>query len=190
MQLILQLIWLTLPLVIAGLVHLWVLKRDLLPGLRQRPIDGGACFRGRRVFGDNKTWRGALVMILTASIAAGLLAALDDCCLGLEPLVPFAAQHPFAWGALLGTGYIAGELPNSFVKRQLGIAPGAMGQGLTGRVFWVVDQLDSLAGMLLFAWPVWQPSATMIVLLAALMLIGHPIGALIMMLFGLKDRIG
>ena len=36
MQLILQLIWLTLPLVIAGLVHLWVLKRDLLPGLRQR----------------------------------------------------------------------------------------------------------------------------------------------------------
>jgi hypothetical protein len=44
--------------------------------------------------------------------------------------------------------------------------------------------------MLLFAWPVWQPSATMIVLLAALMLIGHPIGALIMMLFGLKDRIG
>jgi hypothetical protein len=65
-----------------------------------------------------------------------------------------------------------------------------MGRGLTGRIFWVVDQLDSLAGMLLFAWPVWQPSATVVVVLAALMLVGHPIGALIMVLFGLKDRIG
>ena len=36
-----------------------------------------------------------------------------------------------AGGLLLGTGYIVGELPNSFAKRQLAIAPGAPGQGVS-----------------------------------------------------------
>jgi len=38
-----------------------------------------------------------------------------------------ARIHALAWGLLRGTGYIVGELPNSFAKRQLGIAPGASG---------------------------------------------------------------
>ena len=40
-----------------------------------------------------------------------------------------AGLPAWAWGALLATGYLAGELPNSFVKRQLDIAPGAGGRG-------------------------------------------------------------
>jgi hypothetical protein len=91
---------------------------------------------------------------------------------------------------LLGCGYIAGELPNSFCKRQVGIGPGRSGEGMTGRVFWVVDQLDSLAGMLLFTSPVWQPPLSLVLLLVAIMLLAHPIGAWIMVLFGLKDRVG
>ena len=64
------------------------------------------------------------------------------------------------------------------------------GTGFTGRLFWVVDQLDSLAGMLLLTWPVWQPPLTLVVLLVAIMLVAHPLGAWVMVLFGLKDRIG
>lgn len=40
------------------------------------------------------------------------------------------------------------ELPNSFFKRQLGIAPGARGTRAS-RLQYVVDQADSVAGCLL-----------------------------------------
>jgi CDP-diglyceride synthetase len=190
MTLLLQLLWLAVPVIISGLVHLAVMKLDLFPGLRASPIDGGATFRGRRVFGDNKTWRGAIVTIGMVTASAWALARLNDCCFHLPPLAPFAELHPIAWGFLLGTGYIAGELPNSFVKRQLGIGPGASGQGMAGRVFWVVDQLDSLAGMLIFVWPVWHPPARLVLLLVAIMLVAHPIAAWVMVLAGLKKRVG
>ena len=154
------------------------------------PIDGGRSFRGRRLFGDNKTWRGAVVTIGTTVLAAWGVAQLSACCWSLPMLVPFSAEHPLLWGLLLGTGYIVGELPNSFAKRQLGIAPGASGQGGAGRAFWVVDQLDSLAGMLLFIAPVWRPSLALLALIVAIMLVAHPVSAWIMVLFGLKDRVG
>jgi len=57
MTLLLQLLWLAVPVIISGLVHLAVMKLDLFPD----------CARCRstaeppsapRVFGDNKTWRG------------------------------------------------------------------------------------------------------------------------------------
>ena len=190
METLLPLLWLAVPIVAAGLVHLVVLKLDLLPGLRRLPIDGGLSFRGRRLFGDNKTWRGAVVTIGTTTFAAWALAALSACCWHLPTLAPFAETYPLAWGLLLGAGYIAGELPNSFAKRQLGIAPGAAGGGTAGRVFWVIDQLDSLAGMLLFVAPVWQPSLGLLALIVAIMLVAHPVSAWIMVLFGLKDRVG
>lgn len=190
MALVLELLWLALPIIAAGLVHLAVLKLDLLPALRRMPIDGGRTFRGQRLFGDNKTWRGAVVTIATTTAAACVLALLSDCCWPLPTLVPFAEQHPLLWGLLLGTGYIVGELPNSFAKRQVGIAPGAAGQGLKGRAFWVADQLDSLVGMLLFVAPVWQPSATLLATIVVLMLVAHPLSAWIMVVAGLKDRVG
>jgi len=102
MTLLLQLLWLAVPVVVSGLVHLAVMKLDLFPGLRVLPIDGGATFRGRRVFGDNKTWRGAVVTILTVTASAWALARLNDCCINLPTLVPFAELHPVAWGFLLG----------------------------------------------------------------------------------------
>jgi CDP-diglyceride synthetase len=190
MNLLLQLSWLAAPVIVAGLVHLLVMKRDLLPGLRVLPIDGGATFRGQRLFGDNKTWRGAVVTIATVTASAWALARLNDCCINLPTLTPFAELHPIVWGFLLGTGYIAGELPNSFAKRQLGIDPGQSGQGFVGRVFWVVDQLDSLVGMLIAVAPVWRPSLPLLAAIVAIMLVAHPVSAWIMVLFGLKSRVG
>jgi CDP-diglyceride synthetase len=187
---LLQLLWLAVPVIVAGLVHLVVLKLDLLPGLRRLPIDGGLMFRGRRVFGDNKTWRGAVVMICSTTAAAWAMATLNESFWHLPTLVPFAESRPVAWGLLLGAGYIVGELPNSFVKRQLGIAPGAAAPGPAGPLFWVIDQLDSLAGMLLFVAPVWRPSLELLAAIVCLVLLGHPFGAWVMMQFGLKDRVG
>ena len=171
MTLLLQLLWLAVPVIVSGLVHLVVMKLDLFPGLRVLPIDGGATFRGRRVFGDNKTWRGAVVTILTVTASAWALARLDDCCIHLPTLVPFAELHPVAWGFLLGTGYIAGRTPEQLRQAPARHRPGASGQGFAGRAFWVVDQLDSLAGMLLFVWPVWHPPLGLVLPLIAVMLV-------------------
>ena len=57
-----------------------------------------------------------------------------------------AIRSPGAWAAF---GFMAGELPNSSSKRQLGIAPGGIGTSSTGRFMQlVIDRLDSPAGML------------------------------------------
>ncbi|MFO1408006.1 MAG: CDP-archaeol synthase [Steroidobacteraceae bacterium] len=190
MTLALQLAWLALPLVVSGLVHLAVMKYDWLPALRARPMDFGATLRGRRVFGDNKTWRGAFVTVGTVTASAWLLSRSGFAWFGEPSLVPWADAHPVIWGLLLGGGYILGELPNSFLKRQLGIAPGANAAGLEGRTFWVVDQLDSLAGILACTWSVWHPSPTLVALLVAAMLVGHPLAAWVMVRTGLKRRVG
>jgi CDP-2,3-bis-(O-geranylgeranyl)-sn-glycerol synthase len=102
------------------------------------PLDFGKSFRGKRIFGDHKTLRGFVVMVPAASLAFG----------AVHPLVPglwtLTDVQYFALGALAGFGFMAGELPNSFLKRQLGIAPGE------SRTFSIVfDRIDSILGMLL-----------------------------------------
>ena len=39
------------------------------------------------------------------------------------------------------------ELPNSALKRQLGIAPGKPGRGWANALFYVLDQVDMLVGV-------------------------------------------
>jgi len=111
------------------------------------PIDGGVTFRGRRLLGNNKTVRGFLVMPLATGLSFLLISlATTGRVPGLWPLRP---REYAALGLLAGAGFMAGELPNSFVKRQLGIAPGAPANGLFLRpAFFLVDRLDSALGAL------------------------------------------
>jgi CDP-2,3-bis-(O-geranylgeranyl)-sn-glycerol synthase len=110
------------------------------------PLDGGLTFRGRPLFGDNKTARGFVVMVPATGLAFFMLALARSGHPGLWPLTPW--QY-FALGILAGAGCMLGELPNSFVKRQLGIAPGSAATGAVARpVFIVVDRLDSTLGVL------------------------------------------
>ncbi len=137
--------------VAAGFVHsAWLGSR-----LSQRlsiPLDGGATFRGRRIFGDNKTVRGFAVMIPAAAVAFGVLFEAVN---SLAPsaasgLWPLTLRGYIALGAWAGLGFMLGELPNSFVKRQLDVAPGRPPRGRTAAfVSFVVDRLDSIVGMLL-----------------------------------------
>ncbi|HXZ91811.1 MAG TPA: CDP-archaeol synthase [Burkholderiales bacterium] len=171
--------WLILPAVAGGAAHIAVIKLDLLPELARVPLDLGLRFRGRRVFGDNKTLRGLVVMP-----AATALFSL------LQGAPGVADVDPLAWGLALGFGYIAGELPNSFIKRQLGVAPGEAASGALGGVFWVVDQLDGLAGALLAMRLLWIPPADVVASLVVLTLLIHPLMAALMYMLGLKRRIG
>jgi CDP-2,3-bis-(O-geranylgeranyl)-sn-glycerol synthase len=113
------------------------------------PIDGGATFRGRRLFGANKTVRGFVGMVPAAALAFALVAAMtrDPAAAGLWPL-PISGY--LLLGACAGFGFMAGELPNSFVKRQLGVAPGDRARSpWIAPVQFVVDRIDSGVGMLI-----------------------------------------
>jgi CDP-2,3-bis-(O-geranylgeranyl)-sn-glycerol synthase len=144
-------LFLTAAFVIAGLAHSAWLRTRLSRRLMM-PLDGGLRFRGRRVFGENKTVRGFLVMVPAASLAfAALAAALSvsshD---AIAELWPLSIASYGALGAWAGLGFMVGELPNSFVKRQLDIAPGSAPRGWAAAVIcFVVDRLDSILGALI-----------------------------------------
>jgi hypothetical protein len=112
------------------------------------PLDRGRTIRGRRLFGANKTWRGLMVMVPATGLAfaAVALSIGDPASAGLWDLTP--AQYALL-GAWCGVGFMLGELPNSFVKRQLDIAPGARALHPAAAVWqFVIDRADSGLGML------------------------------------------
>jgi hypothetical protein len=114
------------------------------------PLDGGRTFRGRRIFGANKTVRGLVVMVPSTALAFTLIAWLaggdDPRAIGLWAFSPLEYALLGGWA---GLGFMLGELPNSFVKRQLDIAPGAIATGRTAPVWqFAADRADSGIGML------------------------------------------
>ena len=111
------------------------------------PVDGGRCFRGRRIFGAHKTVRGFVVMVPAAALAFALLATLaaEPARNALWPLSPLSYALLGAWA---GFGFMAGELPNSFIKRQLDVPPGAAADGWRGVPHFLLDRFDSGLGML------------------------------------------
>ncbi len=115
------------------------------------PLDGGRTLGGRRLLGANKTLRGFTVMVPATGITFALLASVlrvwPDGLTGLWPLSPVGYALLGMWAAV---GFMAGELPNSFIKRQLDIPPGQAAQGrFAGPLFFVFDRLDSTLGLML-----------------------------------------
>jgi hypothetical protein len=148
--------WAFLPARGGAIAHAPVLRYDLAPSLK-RPLDLDVAPGGTRLFGDNKTVRGALVM------AGGTLCAT----LALHRLAPYrerlpaelAAAGPLRHGALLGAAVVLGELPNSVVKRRLGIGPGDRARSRVGIVLAIHDQADFVLAALPLLRPVWRMSA-------------------------------
>lgn len=105
------------------------------------PVDGGRTWRGVRLFGDGKTWRGLATGTLAGlllAIALTTLAPSTSVALGV-PLPGF----PFPAAVALPVGAMLGDLAASFVKRRTGRKRGAPVP--------LVDQLDFAAGALLLA---------------------------------------
>lgn len=167
--------WVFLPVIGAPIAHAPVLRWDLAPMLR-RPISA-------RLFGENKTWRGAMVMTAGTVAAAIALHRVP----GYRRRLPDAVvdADPVLIGALLGVATWAGELPNSFVKRRLGIPPGGQRPSPMGAVISVIDQADWVPTAWILLRPVWrmspQEAGRVFVLVAALHVpinrIGYAIGA-------------
>ncbi|MFA6804850.1 MAG: CDP-2,3-bis-(O-geranylgeranyl)-sn-glycerol synthase [Candidatus Methanomethylophilaceae archaeon] len=104
-------------------------------------IDGGRKFRGRRIFGNGKTWKGffagALVGIVTGII-------LIDIAYFFDPK-DFWGYGPF-WSNLgivvcLSFGAVLGDLMGAFIKRRLGLKRGEKAP--------ILDQYDFVFGAFL-----------------------------------------
>ena len=116
------------------------------------PLDGGRTFRGKRIFGDNKTVRGLVTLIPATGLSFLTIALLRPYWPPwfVEGIWPLSALTYFAAGILAGLGFIAGELPNSFIKRQCGIPPGGTPQSRNWRFLTsITDRIDSTLGVLL-----------------------------------------
>ncbi len=153
-----------LPVIAGGILNMLFVKTPIYRRLKS-PIDGGKYMRdSRRILGGNKTWIGFFGMIVFCALAQAAWGAVcllfpDLCYIYFRfkntPLFNLAA------GACMGLAYMLFELPNSFVKRRLDIPDGKTVTGVKGRVFFVIDQADSLFGVaavyaLLYPMPVWQ----------------------------------
>ena len=113
------------------------------------PLDGGYSFRGRRVFGDNKTVSGFVIMVPATGFSFWLLSRLmfTDPTWELWDLSPVGYALLGGWA---GFWFMVGELPNSFMKRQFGIQPGAPAPpGWKRTICFVLDQMDSVFAALI-----------------------------------------
>ena len=136
------------------------------------PMDFGKSWRGKRLLGNNKTWRGLVFGALVAGLSGVVIAKLDT-----NTVVNIAQ---FCVGTLLGIGALLGDAIESFAKRMANIKPGEM--------WFPFDQLDYIFGGLIFIYPFvhipWWAIITIIVFFFGLHLVSTYIGYLL----GIRDR--
>jgi len=145
-QLTLELLLIASPVILAAIFHMVVVRYNWASATSY-PLDHKMTFRSRRIFGDNKTYRGVLVMILSSVVltyAYAYLVAHSSAIANLN-LLDLERYSPLFYGVIYGLGYVIGELPNSFAKRQLGITEGKS----TSFLQRLIDQLDSVVVILL-----------------------------------------
>ncbi|MFH1073386.1 MAG: CDP-2,3-bis-(O-geranylgeranyl)-sn-glycerol synthase [Nanoarchaeota archaeon] len=118
------------------------------------PVDMGRSLKGKRILGDNKTWRGIVIGTAMAMLIAVLQKALyqDQFFQGIS-LIDYSSIsyfHILLLGFLLGLGALLGDAVKSFFKRQAGVKPGTS--------WFPFDQLDFVIGGLLLSFLVFIPS--------------------------------
>ena len=167
-MIILQALYFFLPAYFANMSPVFASR--LLGNRFLAPIDFNITFRGKRIFGAHKTWRGLIFGIIGAIVIIYLQKYLYNVdFLKSISLFNYSQQNLVALGFLLGFGALFGDAVKSFFKRQIGIKPG-------GR--WpIFDQLDFVIGGLLFSAliyiPSWQQILIIIIFTPALHLLSN-----------------
>ena len=128
-----------------------------------RPVDFGKIFLdGKPILGSHKTLRGFFSGLLVGTLVGFIQTLLFQ---------HFLSQHyaQFRYDVLLGfvisLGALVGDLVESFIKRRLDLPPGSP--------LPIGDQLDFVAGAILFSLAVSPPSLLTIVIILVLTLPIH-----------------
>lgn len=127
-----------MPVILGGIGNMLFTKTTFYKSHR-KPIDGG-----KNIFGNNKTWIGALSMIVQVAFFQVLLSYTA---ITKYNYIYENNENSFRLnliiGLLLGIAYILFELPNSFVKRRFNIEPGKTKNWFS----YLIDQIDSIVGV-------------------------------------------
>ena len=184
-----QILFLGSPIFIAALAHGLCMKYKLIQWIK-RPIDSGKKFRNKRIFGDHKTWRAPFVYIIICFLGAMVQSRIQDADIFPEWLFLIDYRiHGCLVGLLLGIGMTVGELPNSFIKRQLDIVPGGKKKGLLGFVFFLFDQVDFAIAIWIFLFFIVNPSLLLVAWSLVLTLLFHMIISGAGYLLGMRETI-
>lgn len=110
----------------------------------KRPIDGGRLWKGKQILGPGKTWEGLLLGVVVGTLVATLqMFAYPFLPWNASPVALDIVMMTPLLGALMGLGAMLGDMGGSTIKRRLNIE--------RGRPAPLLDQLDFIAGMLIFA---------------------------------------
>jgi hypothetical protein len=184
-----QILFLGSPLLPAAIAHGLCAKYGWLSWLK-RPLDFGLTYKGKRILGDHKTFRAPVVYVVFCTLGAMIQAWLQG--RGYLPqwllLVDYEA-YGFLVGILLGFGMAAGELPNSFLKRQLDVAPGQRKGGLSGVAFFLLDQVDLAIGIWVFLFFLIRPSLSLVAWSFLLTFVLHVAVSSVGYLLGMRETI-
>lgn len=175
-------VWFFLPAGLANAAPIFVAK---MPGLRQwnAPIDGGQTYRGQRILGAHKTWRGLIVGLITATIALWLQqigAAHSGWLHSWTNQVSYADLPTLIVGPLFGLGALGGDAIESFFKRQRKVLP--------GHGWFPFDQTDYIIGGALATAPYIQLHFLQYVELLLIWLLVHVVASYVGFLLHLKER--
>jgi CDP-2,3-bis-(O-geranylgeranyl)-sn-glycerol synthase len=104
---------------------------------------------GKRIFGNNKTFRGFFF-----GWGVGFVVGL------VEGVVFGFQNYPILFAGLIPLGALLGDLTGAFIKRRIGIAPGGL--------LPIVDQIDFVVGAVVFSVPLaligWQVAVTVLLI--------------------------
>jgi CDP-2,3-bis-(O-geranylgeranyl)-sn-glycerol synthase len=175
-------VWFFLPAGIANVTPIFVAH---IPRLKHydAPIDFGKTYRGKRVFGSHKTWRGLIAGIICSTLVLWLqqIAVHHSGWLHTWTSQVNYSQLPIlVLGPLFAVGALGGDAIESFFKRQRGIAP--------GRGWFPFDQTDYVIGAAIVSVPFVALSLLQYVLLVVLWFVIHLVASVIGYGMGLKER--
>lgn len=175
-------LWFFVPAGVANAVPVLAAK---IPGLRhlEAPMDFGKTYRGMRVFGAHKTWRGFIVGIVMATLALWLqqlLAMHFQWARTISVPIDYTQLPVLVLGPLFAIGALGGDAIESFFKRQRHVPP--------GHGWFPFDQIDYIIGGALITAPFIRLTVWQYGWLILLWLIAHVIVSYIAYLLKLKER--
>lgn len=174
-------LWFFLP---AGLANGSPVVVNKIPFVNQfkTPLDFGKTYKGKRIFGQNKTWRGLIGGVITASLTLLIQVWLFNTSSWLQNniiLIDYSSVSLWL-GPLLGAGALLGDAVESFFKRQLNVA--------SGEPWFPFDQIDYIIGGILLSSLVTTLPGYVNVTILLVWFGMHLIWSYIGFLLGLKDK--
>lgn len=175
-------LWFFLPAAMANMIPIPLAK---VPWLKKydAPMDFGKTYRGKRIFGSHKTWRGFIAGVIIATLYLWIQQLLVEhyaWAANFTSQVDYASLPTLILGPLFAIGALGGDAIESFFKRQRGTPPGH------GWFPW--DQLDYIIGASLATAPFVALTFFQYAWLIALWFVIHLASTYLGWLTGFKDR--